>query len=310
MPARRRAVPSPLAVALALAAFLAVCGRPPRRVPAGAVEDDRAPDRIVGTIGGPVIDTPDGLGAPLDAGNTVVWIWTTEHIESGDRIAVTGRLRTPRGFLDPGNEDRAALIAARGAEWELTATSVERLGKDDGVTAWAWRLAARTQRCWSARIEGSEDALDHRDDPAPAVPGDPSRAALSGIVTGDRGRVPPELDQRWRAIGIYHVLSVSGLHLAVVAGLLFALLRRIVAAVPLGGRSRPARWAAPIALVLAIIYTLVTGGQLATVRALVVVAIMMGGEMVDRPVRLVDALGLAAILILLWRPQDLFDPSF
>ena len=106
------------------------------------------------------------------------------------------------------------------------------------------------------------------------------------------------------------MLSVSGLHLAVVAGLAFALLRRLVAASPLGGRSRPARWAAPIALALAIIYTAVTGAQLATLRSLAVVAIVLVGQMLDRPVRLVDALGAAAIAILVWRPADLFDPSF
>jgi predicted membrane metal-binding protein len=61
--------------------------------------------------------------------------------------------------------------------------------------------------------------------------GDPiGRAVLRGIAVGDPGEVPPALDQRWRAVGIYHALSVSGLHLAVVAGLAFHLLRRLVAA--------------------------------------------------------------------------------
>lgn len=137
-----------------------------------------------------------------------------------------------------------------------------------------------------------------------------ARAALRGIVTGDRSRIPPDLDERWRVLGIYHVLSVSGLHLAVIAGLAFALLRRLIAASPWGGRTRPARWAAPPALALAVAYTLVTGGQLATVRALVVVAIVLLAQMLDRPVRLVDALGVAAIAILAWRPQDLHDASF
>jgi hypothetical protein len=134
---------------------------------------------------------------------------------------------------------------------------------------------------------------------AAQIPGDdPASAALRGIVTGDRAGVPEQLDQRWRAVGIYHVLSVSGLHLAVVAGLAFALLRRLIAASPWGGRCRPARWAAPIALVLAIAYTLVTGCQLATLRALIVVAVALTSQLLDRPMRLVDALGIAAIAIL------------
>src|ERR1043165_240527 len=106
------------------------------------------------------------------------------------------------------------------------------------------------------------------------------------------------------------MLSVSGLHLAVVAGLVFALLRRLIAASPWGGRTRPARWAAPPALVLAVAYTMITGAQLATLRALAVVALALIAQMIDRPVRLVDALGVAALAILLWRPADLLDPSF
>jgi len=286
--------PQPLACAIALAAFLSLRSSPERIAPAGSHADDRATERIAGTVGGPVLVTPHGYGAPLDAGATTIWIWTETPIEPGDRVAVIGRLRTPRGFLDPGSEDRAALVASRGAEWELTASRLDHLGRDDGLVAWAWRAAAQIQRGWTARIDGDDAAA----------------AALRGIVTGDRGRVPHELDQRWRAVGIYHVLSVSGLHLAVVAGLAFALLRRLLAASPWGGRIRPARWAAPVALALAILYTLITGGQLATIRALIVVSIVMVAQMLDRPVRLVDALGVAAIMILLWRPQDLFDPSF
>lgn len=286
-------IPSPLYCAIALATCIAVRGAPRPAHIAGA--DDRTEDTLVGTVGGPVITTPHGFGAPLHTADTTVWLWTETLVEPGDRVRVIGRLRSPRGMLTPGGEDRRAQLASRGAAWELSAARVDRIGTDDSAIAWAWRWSARVQRRWTKAIEPERDA---------------AHAALAGIVTGDRTRVPPEIDQRWRSVGIYHVLSVSGLHLAVVAGLLFSLLRRIVAALPIGGRTRPARWAAPIALVLAIAYTLVTGGQLATVRALVVVAIVMIAEMVDRPVRLLDALGLAAILILLWRPQDLFDPSF
>src|SRR5690606_38980663 len=222
------------------------------------------------------------------------WLWTDSAIAPGQRIVATGRLRTPRGSLSPGGVDRAALVASRGAEWELTAQQVEVTGSDAGVTSRVWRWADRVQRAWAGGVRGEDGAC----------------AALRGIVTGDRAGVPEELDARWRAVGIYHVLSVSGLHLAVVAGLAFALLCKLVAASPWGGRVRPARWAAPIALALAVAYTLITGMQLATLRALAVIAIVLVARMLDRPVRLVDALGAAAIAILVWRPQDLHDPSF
>jgi competence protein ComEC len=284
---------TPLRVAIALAAVLAVLGPRPRGAPPpGAVPDDRGVDRIVGTVHGPVAPTAHGWGAAVGD----VWVWTREPLAPGERVAVSGRLRTPRGLLDPGAPDRAEAAAARGTAWELSAQQIEHLGDDAGPIDRALRWAARVQRAWAARVDAAASGR--------------GAAALRGIVTGDRGDVPPALDQRWRGIGIYHVLSVSGLHLAVVAGLLFALLRRLAAASPWGGRIRPARWAAPGALVLGVAYTLITGLQVATVRALLVVAIVLVAQMLDRPVRLADALGAAAIALLVWRPGDVFDPSF
>jgi competence protein ComEC len=289
-------LPSPLPCAIALAAAIAVTDPAAPTVPAQATPDDRGSERLVGVVGAPVVRGPHGLGAPLAAGDTAVWVWTTDDIATGERIAVTGRLRSPRGLRDPGMPDRAAQLASRGTEWELTATHVEHLADDPGAIDRAWRWAATVQRTWAQTIASDRDPV--------------GAAALRGIATGDRGEVPATLDQRWRICGIYHVLSVSGLHLAVIAGLLFAVLRRLVAASPWGGRVRPARWAAPPALVLAIAYTMITGAQVATVRALVVVAIALVARALDRPLRLADALGLAAIAILVWRPADIHDPSF
>ncbi len=296
--------------------------RPPIGLPAGVVADDRVVDQVTGIVHGPIVHGPHGDGAVLDTGEAAIWLWTDVHLVPGERLAATGLVHTPRGLHDPAVPDHADTVRARGAELELTARSLERLGDAAGLDPTgeaprpagravgvptphdfaslvdhAWRWADAAQARWSRAIDQAG--------------GDPiGTAALRGITAGDRRGVPPELDQRWRAVGIYHVLSVSGLHLAVVAGLAFGLLRRIVAASPWGGRTRPARWAAPPALVLAIAYTLVTGAQIATLRALVVVVLTLVAQILDRPLRLADALGAAALAILAWRPADLWDPSF
>lgn len=293
--ASRRRSRALLLVAVA-ALGIARGGAQPARVPLGAVADDRGVDRITGVVEGWVVATSHGFGARLVTDRDAIWIWTTERVQPGERIAVHGRLKTPRGFLAPGQPDRADAAAARGARFELVAQRIERLADDPGHVDRIWRWAARTQARWSARIAGAG--------------GDPeARAALRGIVVGDRAEIPPSLDARWRAVGVFHVLSVSGLHLAVVAGLAFALLRRLGAAA-FGSRRVPARWAAPPALAIAIGYTLITGAQLATLRALIVIALVLVAAMLDRPLKLLDAIGIAALAILAWRPADLFDPSF
>jgi len=269
----------PLVLAAGLAVVIAVAWHPTRTARDGA--DDRTTDVIEGRVHAPIVRE---RGARI----ADVWVWTNAPLVPGEIVRVTGRLRTPRGFLDPGSSDRGEAMAARGAAWELSATHVERLADDPDLVDRAWRWANDVQAAWATRVDGP----------------------LRGIATGDRGDVSPALDQRWRAVGIFHVLSVSGLHLAVVAGLLFSCLRRLAATALCGGCVRPARWAAPPAIVVAIAYTMITGGQVATVRALVVVIIALVAQMLDRPIRLVDAIGVAAIALLVWRPADLWDPSF
>jgi competence protein ComEC len=282
---------------LAIAIALGGGGRRAPSVPFGASPDDRHEERIIGTIAGAVSRTPRGFGARLQTDTSSILVWTTVRVEPGQRVAVVGRLRAPRELANPGAHDRARFVASRGAEWELSATSVELIANEPDWRARTWRWAMHAQQDLAAQIQNAGEDSE-------------ARAALEGIVTGNRAHISEQLDARWRAVGIYHVLSVSGLHLAVIAGLAYALLRRLAAASPLGRRSRPARWAAPIALVLAVGYTLITGAQLATLRALVIVAIVLVSHMLDRPVRLLDAIGAAAVVLLLWRPSDLYDPSF
>lgn len=281
---------------VAMFALGAVRGAPRPVALPEVVIDDRGIDRVVGVVRGPVVHGASGDGAVLETDGAPVWLWAPRLVP-GERIAVSGAVRTPRGLRDPGVPDRGDATRARGGELELTARSVERLSDDGGLLDHAWRWAADTQAGWVRAIA--------------AAGGDPAGgAALRGIAAGDRGEVSPALDQRWRTVGIFHVLSVSGLHLAIVAGLAFGVLRRGIAASPWGGRIRPARWAAPPALVLAIAYTMITGAQLATLRALIVIALVLIAQLIDRPLRLLDAIGVAAVVILLWRPADLFDPSF
>ncbi len=259
-------------------------------LPPGVIADDRVSDRLIGVIHGPVVHTAHGGGATLDAGAAEIWLWSDTRLVPGEQVEVTGLVRTPRGWRDPATPERAAGL-------EVTAQAITRLGDTPSLRDRAWRWADATQARWARVIE------DAGADPI-------GRAALRGIAVGDRSAVPEALDDRWRTMGIYHVLSVSGLHLAVVAGLVFAALRRLIAASWIGGRVRPARWAAPPALAVAVAYTLVTGAQLATVRALLVVVLVLVAAMLDRPVRLIDALGVATLGILAWSPADLFDPSF
>jgi competence protein ComEC len=267
-------------------------------LPAGAVADDRGDDELVGLVDGPVQATRWGRGLRLavegpDGGGARIWVSVDGDTPAlpGDRVRVVGRLRTPRGYRDPGSPDRAVLAARRGVDLELRGP-VTIVEASAAITPWRWASAA--QRRASAWVAGRGGNVV-------------GNAVVRGAVLGDRSAIDPAVDAAWRAAGVYHVLSVSGLHLAVVALLAFAVGRRVLA---VAGVAQPVRAAAIGAAVIAIAYTAITGAEIATVRALVVALVALGGAAVMRRARALDALGLAALIVLASTPSLLADASF
>jgi competence protein ComEC len=302
--ARRRIGVWWLAAAVAAGGATAAWDRASRcaaTLPASIAADDRGVDELAGTVVGSV----DDLGgrrrfrlALVASGGAVVEVSVRggPAVLPGDRVRLVARVRTPRGYRVPGAVDRAAVVARRGGQWVATARpeDVRVVG-----ASWSpWRGPARAQRALSA-------AIDRRGGDATG------RAIVRAMIAGDRGGVDTATADRFRAAGIAHILAVSGLHLAATALLVFAGLRRLWAAAPaLAARADPTRVAALCALPAAVAYTAVTGARVSTLRALVVVACVLGGAALRRRARLLDSLGAAALLILAASPAALFDPSF
>jgi competence protein ComEC len=221
-----------------------------------------------------------------------------ERLLPGDRVRFEAVLRRPRGLVNQGAPDAALRAAADGvvatAHLHQAAALVRRAERAGGGVlraAAAWR--ARMLDCVRGRLDGER------------------RALVASLVLGDRGDVSPALDDAFRRAGVSHVLSVSGLHLAIAAGLFYAGVGWLLLRLPRVGRGRPARrWAAAAALPATLAYTLVTGAQVATVRSCVVAVVWLAGVAFDRRTSLVDAVALAALAILAVAPLELLDPSF
>lgn len=294
-------VPGPVRAAVLvglLAAAAAAHERAGQARPLPDGVDDRAADTVEGWIAGPLTALPGATGLVVEAAVGPIWVVVDGAPAAwpGDRVRVTGRLLTPRGFRNPGSPDRVAIARNRGARLELRATGLRVLAAGDRASAWRW--PAQAARALSARIA--------------ARGGDPvGNALIRALVVGDRSGLDDDTDEAWRAAGVYHALSVSGLHLAVVALLAFAALTRAFAYLPaVAGRIAPRRAAAVACAPLAIAYVLVTGGQIAAVRALIVVGVALAAAFTERAVRTADALGLAALLAIAARPSVVTDPSF
>lgn len=215
----------------------------------------------------------------------------------GDRLALRGRLRGPRGYRNPGSAGaRRRALAARGA---VASMSVARADVEElGVEFSPWRLPVQARRRLSATIA--------------ARGGDAEGNALArAMALGERGRVPDPAQARFRDAGIAHLLAVSGLHVGAVALLLLWITRRTWAAVPaLATRVDPGWVAALVAGGGAVFYTLVTGARTSTLRAMVVVLVLLLGSALCRRARFVHALALAAIALVATAPSIVFEPSF
>ena len=139
----------------------------------------------------------------------------------------------------------------------------------------------------------------------------PSAAFLKTAVLGERRGVGDDVEDGFRAAGATHVLSVSGLHLAAVAALLFVLVRGAAARVPrLALFVDPRAVAAAVSLPAIALFTLMTGEAVATERSALMLGLGLIALLVGRRARPAATIAGAALILLVAQPLQLFDVSF
>jgi competence protein ComEC len=144
-----------------------------------------------------------------------------------------------------------------------------------------------------------------------AVLPDETGEIAAALITGERGGVSQEVTEAMRDSGLAHILSISGLHMAIMAGTVFWLARALLALVPgLALRYPIKKWAAAVALGAACFYLALSGAAVPTVRFWIMMSIVLIAVMLDRPALTMGNVALAALVILLVAPESLFDPSF
>lgn len=143
-----------------------------------------------------------------------------------------------------------------------------------------------------------------------ALPG-ASGAVAAALMTGERGPIPADVDAAFRDSGLAHLLSISGLHLALVAGILFVGLRTALALwEPVALRQPIKKWAAAAALLGTFGYLLLSGSAVATQRSFVMAALVLVAVMLDRNAISMRSVGWAAVAVLLLAPEALLNPGF
>ena len=123
---------------------------------------------------------------------------------------------------------------------------------------------------------------------------------MKSIMLGDKSGLDDYLSELYRVSGVYHILAISGAHIAILYMSINYILRRLV----------NIKLSSLIALVILILYCMLTGSEVATVRAVTMCAVMIIGEVIYRKHDAVTSVSVAAACLLLYEPLYLWDIGF
>jgi competence protein ComEC len=168
-----------------------------------------------------------------------------------------------------------------------------------------------TDPSWLLRLRaGLEDVRETIGARIRAVlPGERSGVA-EAMITGERGTIPNAVNDSLQASGLAHILSISGLHMSLVAGLTFWLVRALLALSPTLANSYPIKkWAAVAGLVMGLVYMLLASASVATERSYIMLAVMFIAILVDRPALSMRNLSIAALIVLIITPEAALTAS-
>jgi competence protein ComEC len=143
-----------------------------------------------------------------------------------------------------------------------------------------------------------------------ALPGETGEIALA-LITGERGGISAATNNAFKNSGLFHILSISGLHMVIAAGAVFYSVRLLLAAIPFFALTLPIKKiAAAVGILGAIGYLAISGGAFATVRSALMILIIFGAVLIDRPALALRNVAFAAFLILAVYPESLLDAGF
>ena len=221
-------------------------------------------------------------------------------LKPGDFVRLRATLNPPPGPSLPGGYDfaRMAWFQALGAVGY--AREPARVEQDAAEAPLRLRAATAVERVREAIGRRIVDAL----------PGQEG-AIADALITGERGGITESTNQAFRASGLFHILSISGLHMVIMAGAVFFSIRVLLAAVPAIALRYPIKkWAAAGAMIGALAYLLISGSSPATVRSYAMISVMFLAVLLDRSALALRNVALAAFGILIVWPESLFDPGF
>lgn len=212
----------------------------------------------------------------------------------GQVVILTASLAAPEGPVEPGGFDfrRMAYFERLGAVG-YTRTPVLLLEEAVEGALPIDRLRSDLTRGMLAHMEGQAGAF------------------AAGAMTGDRSAITEETVAALRDSSLAHLLAISGMNMAFLTGFVFALFRYGLALIPFVAlRVNTKKVAAVISLGVALFYLLLSGANVATERAFIMIAVFLGAVLLDRRALTLRSVAIAGGILLLAQPESLMNPGF
>lgn len=287
---------------------------------------------FAGTFRGMSVEAPPYQGS-AEAVQVEGWVVANDASDNGPRLrllvrGIEGVEEAPR-YVRVSVSEAGLLTAGRAARCRAVlgppSGPMAPGGYDFARRAYFERLGATGfayGRCRPADFGAPADWLDRQrlqlaamraDLSAAIVAAAPGRggAIAAALVTGDRSSIDKPTNDALRDSGLGHLLSVSGIHMGVVGGLVFALLSWTLSLVsPIALRFPVKKIAAVGALLVLAAYLIISGSSVPALRSFVMACVAFGAILLDRPAISMRGLALAAFIVVMIFPESVLEPGF
>ena len=221
-----------------------------------------------------------------------------EPLRYGKRLTLTGTLRQPEPQRNPGGFNYRAYLARRAVFGIIYHQGLLEIGKQAGFPPLRWTesLRLRTEEVIDEVYEN--ESLDAQ--------------VLKGIMLGKRSDLPTDTVETFRNSGTIHLLAVSGLHVGFIAAFCYFSLLRFASV--FGVHSKHPHLAKKVIRLITIaavlIYACLVGFRPSVFRASLMAILFLFATVIDRDADIYNLLALAALILLLLNPTQLWDIGF
>jgi|CXWL01.1.fsa_nt_gi competence protein ComEC len=209
-------------------------------------------------------------------------------LKYGSRIRVACILEREDEFLNPGVITRREMLDRLGIDATGSVKSrllIEHIADESVFLPLAWVYDQRANIIHEFRRNLSPKAA----------------GVMIASLLGNKYFLDKDTADLFRDGGTFHILVISGLHITFIGGILLLIMRQIT-------RNRWLQFAVTNCTLWA--YTLAVGADVPVVRAALMFTVLLFGYAIYRRGGLLNSLGLCGLILLVWRPSALFDPSF